>query len=72
LGSRIWTLKDRVERFGGASGDERLFPRASRQWPAPAAGLLGLPTERIKVQRNSPEASVDIEIILGTDTPELN
>jgi hypothetical protein len=36
-----------------------------------AAGLLGLPTERIKVQRNG-QAVVDIEIILGTDAPELN
>lgn len=36
-----------------------------------AAGLLGLPTDRIKVQRNGP-AATDIEIILGTDAPELN
>lgn len=36
-----------------------------------AAGLLGLPTERIKVQRNGP-ASADIEIVLGSDARELN
>ena len=36
-----------------------------------AAGLLGLPMERIKVQRNG-QAVADIEIILGMDAPELN
>jgi hypothetical protein len=57
---------------GSARRDTVIIDYSGKPYTAGlAAGLLGLPTDRIKVQRNG-QAATDIEIILGADAPVLN